>query len=90
MERESPRPENEAAPAAPPAETNKAPRRRRGFAAMSPETVRDIARLGGRAAHQSGRAHEFSHDEAVAAGRKGGSAPHRSRGKRVPEAQEGG
>jgi hypothetical protein len=35
---------------------------------------------GGRAAHASGRAHEFSHDEARAAGKKGGLAPHVTRG----------
>ena len=33
-----------------------------------------IAKSGGVAAHQKGRAHQFSHDEAVAAGRKGGIA----------------
>ncbi|HSW16804.1 MAG TPA: KGG domain-containing protein [Ramlibacter sp.] len=48
-----------------------APRRsRRGFAAMDPQRQREIASLGGRAAHQSGHAHEFTSDEARAAGRK--------------------
>ena len=47
-----------------------APARRavRGFAAMSPERQREIASLGGRAAHQSGHAHEFTPEEARAAG----------------------
>ena len=42
----------------------------RGFAAMDPQRQREIASLGGRAAHQSGHAHEFNSDEARAAGRK--------------------
>jgi general stress protein YciG len=48
------------------------PRKRspRGFAAMSPERQREIASLGGRAAHQSGHAHEFDSAEARAAGLK--------------------
>jgi general stress protein YciG len=47
-----------------------APRAKRGFAAMSPERQRQIARLGGRAAHQSGHAHEFTSAEARIAGKK--------------------
>jgi general stress protein YciG len=42
----------------------------RGFAAMDPQRQREIASLGGRAAHQSGHAHEFNSEEARAAGRK--------------------
>ena len=42
----------------------------RGFAAMDPQRQREIASLGGRAAHQSGHAHEFTSEEARAAGRK--------------------
>ena len=42
----------------------------RGFAAMDPQRQREIASLGGRAAHQSGHAHEFTSDEARAAGKK--------------------
>lgn len=42
----------------------------RGFAAMDPQKQREIASLGGRAAHQSGHAHEFTPEEARAAGRK--------------------
>jgi general stress protein YciG len=51
----------------------------RGFAAMSPERQREIARRGGRAAHERGTAHEFSLDEARAAGRRGGLAVARDR-----------
>ncbi len=47
------------------------PRRsRRGFAVMDPKRQREIASMGGRAAHQSGHAHEFTVEEARAAGRK--------------------
>jgi uncharacterized protein len=44
----------------------------RGFASMTAEKQREIARKGGRAAHERGTAHEFTTDEARAAGRKGG------------------
>ena len=53
----------------------------RGFAAMDPTLVREIARRGARASHEKGTAHKFTTDEARAAGRKGGSAPHRVRGR---------
>src|SRR3954471_5343675 len=46
--------------------------RNRGFASMDRERQREIARKGGRAAHEKGTAHEFTSDEARAAGRKGG------------------
>jgi len=46
--------------------------RTRGFASMNAEKQREIARKGGRAAHEKGTAHEFTTDEARAAGRKGG------------------
>ena len=53
-------------------ESDSASQRRslRGFAAMDPQRQREIASLGGRAAHQSGHAHEFTSEEARAAGRK--------------------
>lgn len=44
--------------------------RLRGFAAMSPEKKKEIASMGGRAAHACGRAHQFSSEEARAAGKK--------------------
>jgi len=53
----------------------------RGFAGMDAEQQRQIASAGGRAAHASGHAHEFSSEEARQAGRKGGEArSQRSRG----------
>jgi general stress protein YciG len=42
----------------------------RGFAAMDPAQQRRIASEGGRAAHASGNAHEFTSEEARAAGSK--------------------
>ncbi len=45
---------------------------RRGFASMDPEKQREIARKGGRVAHEKGTAHEWSSEEARAAGRQGG------------------
>jgi uncharacterized protein len=44
--------------------------RLRGFAAMSPQKKKEVASLGGRAAHACGRAHQFSSQEARAAGKK--------------------
>ena len=46
----------------------------RGFASMSPEQQREIASKGGQAAHRKGVAHEWTSEEARAAGRKGGQA----------------
>lgn len=57
-------------------------RRPRGFAAMDREKVREIATRGGKAAHAAGVAHQFTSDEAREAGRKGGIAPHKSRGRK--------
>ena len=51
-------------------ETARPRRSPRGFAAMDPQRQREIASLGGRAAHQSGHAHEFTSEEAREAGRK--------------------
>lgn len=62
-----------------PAEAAPPARRPRGFAAMDRDKVREIARLGGKAAHQAGTAHEFTSDEARAAGRNGGLATHAKR-----------
>ncbi len=57
---------------------------RRGFASMSPEKQREIASKGGRAAHEKGTAHEWTADEARAAGRKGGQISRGGRGRLVP------
>src|SRR5438270_2509840 len=55
----------------------------RGFASMDPSKQREIASKGGRAAHVKGTAHEWSSDEARAAGRKGGEK--RSANARAPQ-----
>jgi uncharacterized protein len=49
----------------------------RGFASMDRNKQRQIASQGGRAAHKKGSAHEWTREEAQAAGRKGGLAGHR-------------
>lgn len=56
-------------------------RRPRGFAAMDRSKVSEIASKGGKAAHAAGTAHQFTSDEARAAGKKGGVAPHVRRGR---------
>lgn len=66
-------------PATPSATEERRPRRR-GFAAMDRDRVKEIASKGGKAAHAAGTAHQFSSDEARVAGRKGGMAPHVRRG----------
>lgn len=47
---------------------------KRGFASMDEAKQREIASKGGKAAHEKGTAHEFTSEEARAAGRKGGEA----------------
>ena len=49
----------------------------RGFASMERTKQREIASKGGKAAHRKGAAHEWTREEAQAAGRKGGLARHR-------------
>jgi general stress protein YciG len=44
----------------------------RGFASMDREKQKQIASKGGRSAHEQGKAHEWSSEEARKAGRKGG------------------
>lgn len=48
---------------------------------MSPDKQREIASIGGKAAHAKGTAHQFTPEEASAAGKKGGMASGRSRQK---------
>jgi general stress protein YciG len=69
----------ELTPDARPRSVESPPKRPRGFAAMDPRAVREIASKGGRAAHSAGTAHQFSSDEARAAGSKGGRASHAKR-----------
>jgi general stress protein YciG len=60
-------------------------KKKRGFASMDPNQVRELARRGGVAAHQAGTAHEFNSEEARAAGRKGGLAAHAGDKKNLAE-----
>ncbi len=53
----------------------------RGFASMDRERQREIARKGGKAAHQKGTAHEWTSTEARVAGSKGGTISRGGRGK---------
>lgn len=46
----------------------------RGFGSMSTDRVREIASKGGRRAHETGVAYEWSSAEAREAGKKGGRA----------------
>lgn len=54
----------------------------RGFASMDPQRQREIASEGGRAAHASGNAHEFTSEEA----RRAGSMSHKNDGNRQSSA----
>jgi uncharacterized protein len=56
---------------------------KRGFASMSPEKQREIARKGGIAAHIKGTAHQFTKEEAATAGRKGGQASVKARARKA-------
>lgn len=47
------------------------PKRPRGLAAMSPERRREIASMGGRTSQARGTAHQWTAEEASAAGKKG-------------------
>lgn len=59
----------------------------RGFASMLPEKQREIAALGGKAAHAQGTAHQWNSEEAREAGRKGGLSKHRHRQERREQTQ---
>ncbi len=63
---------------------------KRGFASMDPEKQREIARRGGRAAHEKGNAHEFSAEEAREAGRKGGERVSADRTRMAEIGRRGG
>jgi general stress protein YciG len=57
---------------------------------MDEEKRREVARMGGRAAHRKGTAHEFSSEEAREAGRKGGRAVSQNREHMSAIGREGG
>lgn len=62
----------------------------RGFAAMDRQKQREIASKGGKAAHEKGTAHEFTSEEARAAGRKGGEAVSQNREHMAAIGRKGG
>lgn len=70
--------------------TDPQPKKNRGFAAMSADKQRAIAKKGGVAAHAQGTAHEFSQEEARVAGRKGGEAVSRDRAHMAAIGRAGG
>ena len=63
---------------------------KKGFACMDPERVREIARLGGQAAHLMGVGHEFTPEEATEAGRKGGKVTSQNREHMAEIGRKGG
>lgn len=78
------RQDDDAASAARPRTSN------RGFASMDRQRQREIASLGGRAAHARGTAHEFDSTEARQAGRKGGEAVSQNREHMARIGRKGG
>lgn len=71
-----------------PSPTPAKPHRPRGFAAMDRRQVILIASKGGKAAHRAGTAHEFTSEEARAAGAKGGAKPKEPPSQARPHATE--
>lgn len=67
-----------------------ASKKARGFAAMDESRQREIASKGGKAAHEKGTAHEFTKDEARAAGKKGGEAVSQNRRHMAEIGRKGG
>src|SRR4051794_21584418 len=70
--------------------TGERKKQRRGFAAMDSDRQRELAKRGGKAAHQLGRAHEFSEDEARQAGKKGGASLAKNRAHMAEIGRKGG
>jgi general stress protein YciG len=59
-------------------------KQRRGFAVMSPEKRKEIARKGGAAVKAENRSFSQNRDLAAAAGRKGGETSHGGGRRRQP------
>lgn len=62
----------------------------RGFASMDEDKQREIASMGGKAAHEKGTAHEFDSKEAAEAGKKGGEAVSKDRDHMAAIGKKGG
>jgi len=56
---------------------------------MDPDKQHEIARKGGKAAHEKGTAHEWTADEARSAGGKGGQVSRGGRGRLVVPGTDG-
>jgi hypothetical protein len=54
-------------------------KRQRGFFLLSPEKRKEIASMGGKAAHKHGTAHQWNSKEAAIAGQIGGKASKRKK-----------
>jgi len=63
---------------------------KRGFASMDPEKHREIASKGGKSAHEQGKAHKFSSEEAREAGKKGGKTVAQNREHMAEIGRKGG
>jgi general stress protein YciG len=72
-----------------PSTSTEKPKRPRGFAAMDPKLVSELATRGGKAAHRAGTAHEFTSEEARIAGRKGALVTHAKRRAKLMAAEGG-
>lgn len=66
------------------------PKQHRGFATLSTERRREIARMGGKAAQARGRGHRWDREEARAAGRKGGAEIAKTPGRMQALGKAGG
>ena len=66
------------------------PKRHRGFAAMDQEAHREVARLGGLAAHATGLAYRFTPEKAREAGKVGGTKISANREHMVEIGRKGG
>lgn len=64
--------------------------KKRGFASMDKEQQREIASKGGKAAHESGKAHQWTSETAREAGRKGGKAVSQNREHMAAIGRKGG
>ena len=60
----------------------------RGFAGMKPEKRKAAQSKGGHRAHELGTGHEWTREEAIAHGRKGGIISRGGRGKLPPKPEK--
>jgi general stress protein YciG len=65
-------------------------KRKRGFAAMDPETHRQVARRGGRTAHGRGTAYTFTQEDRRKGGERGGRAVSRDSAYMAEIGRKGG